>query len=167
MTTRLERAEEKITAGSYNKALVELWYAEAEHRADEAGLRQTLSLVGAVKEQTTGRVWKDAEQLESALISDLERAPHEPTTPGVLPGLSSEGPKSRFAKLWVLGWPPLFIAAFAAAFLLDAFLGDQYKQNFYQTSTSALVLFWLGLLAMIVWFFGCLFLLFRPKARSR
>lgn len=151
MTTRLEQAEKNITAGSYKKVLVELWYAEAEHRADEAGLRQALGLVGAVKEQTTGRVWKDAELLESALTSDLERARHEPTTSGGL-GLSSEAPKGRFAKLWLLGWPPLFIAAFIASTLVHdpaSILGG----------TSELVLILLGLAGVVIWILRSLILL--------
>jgi hypothetical protein len=64
---------------------------------------------------------------------------------------------------WVLGWPPLFIAAFVASAVIhdpdDEVEGSLSLLN--GVSTTELVLFLVGLSALALWILGCLFLLIR------
>jgi hypothetical protein len=78
--TRLERATARLGSGEYKKALADLWYVEAEHRADGPGLREALALASLVAARGTGRgVRKDADLLVSILRSDLDRLQESPT----------------------------------------------------------------------------------------
>jgi hypothetical protein len=112
--TRLERAAEKVRSAEYKRALGDLWYAEAEHRADKPGLRDVYALADVVASNTKGRVRKDADLLVSVLKSDLERL--SDSGAGAFEAVPRE--RSRLAE--VLGLLAVAALLLGIAFLVSA-----------------------------------------------
>ena len=109
---RLERAASRIRVGKHRKALAELWYAEAEHRADAPRLREALSLAHAVAAETHGRTRSDADILIGVLSSDIERAESAPRL----------APNARAAPLPTLRLISGVAAVAAVVLFVSAFL---------------------------------------------
>lgn len=129
---RLERATERLRSGDYKRTLGDLWYAEAEHRADVAALREALSLAEAVLQQADGRVRKEAEMLVSVLASDLDRAQHPPQ-------YVAEAPRARSRLGVVAAWAALVAVVMFVAGL--AVLGDLLDTSETREDTAIALVF--------------------------
>jgi hypothetical protein len=75
---------------------------------------------------------------------------------------------SRAKLAWVLGWPPLFIAAFVASALVhEDPVGPAPLVGFGDVSTTEWALFLVGFWGLVIWILGCLILLIGAALRSR
>jgi hypothetical protein len=75
---------------------------------------------------------------------------------------------SRAKLAWVLGWPPLFIAAFVASALVhEDPVGPAPLVGFSGGSTTEWALVLVGFSGVVIWILGCLILLIGAALRIR
>jgi hypothetical protein len=71
---------------------------------------------------------------------------------------------SRGQLVWILGWPPIFIAAFVASALVHHPSTDEALCLC--ASTTEWALFLVGFWSLVIWILGSLFLAIRALVRS-
>jgi hypothetical protein len=126
ITRSVERAEKDIAAGSYTKALEELWLAEAHSRSDPPQIERLIPLVETIAVRASGRTQRDAELLASTLRASLDSIESEP------PELVSTPPSPLLCRLGlVLASLALFSFAAGALGINATFFDSGFWPNFW------------------------------------
>jgi hypothetical protein len=110
ITRSVERAQKDIAAGSYKKALEELWLAEAHSRSDPPQIKRLIPLVETIAVRAGGRTQRDAELLASTLRAGLDSTEPKP------PALVSIPPSPLLCRLGLV-LASLALVSFAAGAL--------------------------------------------------
>jgi len=97
------------------------------------------------------------------------RREHDRIEPARTEGESTRSPEMSRRKLaWIVGWPPLFVAAFVASTVVhdpaDEVEGSLSLGN--GVSTTEWALFLVGFSGLVIWILGCLVLAVQGAIRA-